>query len=419
MQKSLKPKSLLFPIIVCTIAAFFYLYDFVLRVLPQAMITPLMSNFGVHARGIGILASLFFWGYAPMQIPSGMLYDRFSPRKIMTTTIFLSALATLGFAVTQNFVLASFFRFVMGFMTAFAFVGALVVGAQWFRGQYFAFYTGLVQFLGCLGAILGITPVTLLMTRVGWRGATIWIAVIGFILALIVFLIVKDAPNRSAELHVYPASHYKKAFTHAQTWWVALYGFAIWAPITIFATTWGLGYLENTYRVSMVIAGNFVSIIWLSIGISGPIVGWISKHFKSRRWPMWTCATIGFVSASLLVLSPALPRIALYLCLIGYGIGSSAQVLPFGLIVDIQPPQAIGAVVGFTNMAVIFSGLILLPAVGFIVQHAWSGQLVNGLPVYTHDDYSLALLMLPACFLLAFLTTFLIKETHCEKQHVY
>ena len=425
MTTQIKPKGLLIPIFICTVASLFYVYDFILRVMPEAMINVLMRDFRINAAGIGVLASLFFWGYAPMQIPCGMLYDRFSARKILTITVFFSALAALGFAYTQSFMLASFYRFVMGFMTSFAFVGALVVGATWFRGQYFAFYTGLVQFLGCIGAIIGITPVAVLTDRLGWRSASLWIAVAGFALTLLVWLFVRDAPPTpiSEEVTVHPSKSYrhayKMAFTHAQTWWVALYGFAIWAPVTVFATTWGVNYLQEAYHLSKIASGNLVSIIWWTIGFGGPLVGWLSNHLRTRRWPMWVCSFIGTLSALSILFIPSLSKTEITLFLIGYGIGASGLVLAFGLIVDLQPPKAVGAIVGFTNMAVILSGLTLLPAVGFIIERLWNGQVLNGAPIYSHQSYQIALLMLPACFLLAFLTTFLVKETHCEQTHEY
>jgi len=419
MAEQEKPKHIIIPIIICTIASFFYVYDYILRVIPEAMTNVLMRAFNIHAANFGILASLFFWGYSPMQIPCGMLYDRFSARSILTITVLCSALATLGFAFTDSFVVASLYRFIMGFMSSFAFVGALVVGATWFRGQYFALYTGLVQFLGCMGAIIGITPVALLTFHLGWRHATLWIAIVGIVLAALMFLVIKDAPNTNPELKTYPAKAYRKAFTHAQTWWVALFGFAIWSPIVVFAATWGVNYLEQTYNLERNIAGNYISTIWWTIAFGGPIVGWVSKHLRNRRWPMRICALFGFISAMIIIFIPTLSHTEIILTLVGYGIGASALVIAFGLIVDLQPPEAVGAIVGFTNMAVIFGGIVWIPTVGFIIQSLWDGSTAYGFPVYSHNDYQVALLMIPASFLLAFILSFVIKETHCEKVHEY
>lgn len=422
MQKQLKAKHLIIATVVCVIASFFYVYDFIVRVMPQAMSGSLMRDLHIQAAGLGVLASLFFWGYAPMQIPCGLLFDRISARKILTVTTLFSALATLGFAYTDSFFMASFYRFVMGFMTSFAFVGALVVGAMWFRGQYFAMYTGLVQFLGCIGAIVGITPVAALTDHIGWRQASLWIAIIGFVLTALIWVFVKDAPNAAANTNSitpHPGKAYRRAFKHPQTWWVALFGFAIWAPTNIFGTTWGLSYLEEAFGLNQIVAGNYVSIVWWTIAFGGPLVGWLSKYFKSRRLPMYVCSIIGTLSAAGLLYAPFPSHLMLALWLIGIGIGSSALVIAFGLVVDTQPPEAVGTIVGFINMAVIFSGLTLLPLTGFLLQHLWMGKMANGAPIYMHHTYQIALVALPACFLLSLISTFLVKETHCEQLHEY
>jgi len=368
-----KPKSLLIPIITCIIASCFYIYDYILRVMPQAMAFQLMQDLKIDAGDLGVLSSLFFWGYAPMQIPCGMLFDRFSARKILTIGILLASLATLGFAHTSHFVLASFYRFIMGFTGSFAFVGALVVGANWFRGQHFALYTGLVQFLGCMGAIIGISPLAAITLRFGWQNATQGLAILGLILAAIMWLIVRDAP-KVAIPETYSSSSpktYHKAFHNPQTWYVALYGFAIWGPITIFANLWGVPFLEEAYGFNKILASNHISTIWLTIAFGGLLVGWISKHFKTRRIPMFFCSIVGIPASIGILFLPHLPHYILNILLIAFGVSTSGLVIVFGLVADIQPPKSIGMVIGFTNMAVILGGLILLPAAGFIMRYLW------------------------------------------------
>jgi len=420
MRKTAQEKSLAMRVIICLIASTFYIYDYILRVMPEAMADELMRDFNIGAKGLGILASLFFWGYAPMQIPSGILFDQFSPRKILSLTVFLSAVATLGFTFTHSSVLAAIYRFVMGFVTSFAFVGALVVGAGWFRGKLFAFYTGLVQFLGCMGAIVGITPVAYFTHHFGWRQTSLFIALLGFLLTALTALLVKDAPQRMNHNKEPPLKQiYQEVFRNSQTWWVALFGFAIWAPITIFAALWGVSYLQEAYKISRIAASNQISIIWFTIAIGGPAVGWLSNHFKTRRIPMFLCASLGLLSSLGILFLSKISHFEISLLLICYGLGASALVIAFGLIVDLHPPKAVGAVIGFTNMSIIFAGLTLLPAVGFIIQHLWDGTLINNTIHYSHQNYQMALLVLPSCFALAFITTFFVKETHCRKLHTY
>ncbi len=419
-----KKQKLLLPFIICSVAASFYIYDYILRIMPQAMTRALMQSFHINAGELGLLASLFFWGYAPMQIPVGMLFDRFSARLLLTVTLLLSSFSVLGFAFAHSYTAAAIFRFVMGVMTSFSFVGALVVGVNWFRGQYFAFYTGLVQFLGCMGAILGLTPVVLLTRHHDWRVATLWIAIFGFILTVLMWFVVRDVPTLEREkprkriLTKRPPS-YRTAFSNPQTWWVALYGFAVWSPVTIFAILWGVPYLHDVYHFAQVDAGTQISIIWFTIAIGGPLVGWFSKHIQQRRLPMIICSILGMTSSLAIIHFTHLSQMMLAGLFIIFGLGASGLVVAFGLVVDIQPPETVGAIVGFTNMAVILGGLTLQPVVGFVIQHLWKGATKNGIHVYSHHAYEIALLTVPLSFLLTLITALLIKETHCKKQYKY
>lgn len=403
-------KTFLIAFLACSVAASFYIYDFVLRTLPQAMTQNLMDAFKIQAGRFGLLSSLFFWGYAPMQIPVGILFDRFNARLLLTFTVLFSSLATLGFAYTETYSLALIFRLIMGVTTSFAFVGALVVGMQWFKRNYFAMYTGLVQFLGCVGAIIGITPVSYFLNYYSWRTVSLWIAIIGCLLAVLTWFFVRDVPKSTSRyswaLHL---EHYRAALLNSQTWFVAIFGFAIWSPVTIFAVLWGMPYLENIYHLSKVTAATQISIIWITIAFGGPLVGWTSKKIGKRRLPMILCSLTGLIASAILVYSEPLSSTFLIFLLILYGIGASGLVLAFGLVADIQSPKTIGAAIGFTNMAVILGGIIFQPTVGYIIQNVG--------PLYSHHSFRIGLTIIPLSFLLALVISFLITETNCMKKY--
>jgi biotin transporter BioY len=70
---------------------------------------------------------------------------------------------------------------------------------------------------------------------------------------------------------------------------------------------------------------------------------------------------------------------------------------------------------GFNNMAVVLSGAVFQPIVGWILDKLWDGAMVNGAPFYSTKNYTLALLSVPACYLVSWIcAAFFIKETHCK-----
>ena len=76
------------------LASLFYLYEYILQVAPSVMALPMMTTFHVTASGFGIISAFYFYAYAPMQFPAGLMFDRFGPRRLMTGALILCALGS-------------------------------------------------------------------------------------------------------------------------------------------------------------------------------------------------------------------------------------------------------------------------------------------------------------------------------------
>lgn len=407
------------PLIICSLASLLYVYGFTVRVMPSAMTTDLMTSLNIHAFGLGWLTSFFFWGYAPMQIPVGMLYDKFDARKLLSIAIALCAVATILFGISDNYALAMATRLIMGAMAAFGFVGALIVGATWFDSKYFSTYTGFVQILGTCGAIIGQGPVAGLTHIFGWHETAIGVGVIGLICSLVVLYYVRPGPNKTLikEHHEFEKQKidFSKVFKNPQNWWAAFYGFTTWTPIAVFGSLWGVPFLHEKFVIHKVAAAFLVSIAWIGVAVGGPIFGWMSIRTNLRRLPMIFSSALGLIVSIWLIYLNIHINIMTYVLLFLFGLSASAQVTSFGLISDINDKKILGTASGFTNMAVVAGGLLLIPLAGAIIQHLWNGTYENGSPAYTLHEYQVALLLIPIVFLLGLIVSlFFIKETYCE-----
>lgn len=421
MKKNHLAKYGFLAVIVGFTASLFYIFDFLARVMPSAMTHELMQAFSVQAGALGVLSSLFFYGYAPMQIPAGILLDKLGARKVLTLSLLFSALATLAFAYTSHLGIAMVCRFVMGFMAAFAYIGALKVGAHWFKAQHFAIYASLVQIFGCVGAIVGEGPVAKLTAEYGWQEASILVAVLGLIFAALTVLIVRNHPPKPWANyigHTIDLTEKEKSlpFWHifkSRTIWVsALYGFAIWAPISIFAVLWGVPFLSRAYHLTNVSAASSLSFVWIGVAVGGPIITTLSSWLEQRRMLMIISALIGLISGVWMIYFPPNSTAMLIILLLLFGAAASSMALTFALIMDTQPKSLIATASGFINMAIVLGGLTLQPAVGFILDAIWKGQLdSNGSPIYSISDYQTGLMVVPISFAIALLTAlFLVRK---------
>lgn len=412
--------------IICSLPILFYLYEFAIRTIPSAMTHELMENFNITAAGLGILTSLFYYGYSAMQIPVGLLYDRFGARLLLTTATGLCALATFLFGLSPNIWVAGAAFFLIGFVSSFAFIGALVLVSNWFPRKYFAMIAGMVNFLGCVGGIVGQKPVAVLVQKIGWHQTIYCVAALGVILFILMLLLLRNRPSGQAPSHVYSSTRAQigeiqrlKIVCHnPQTWWIALYSFAAWAPVIVFAGLWGIPFLETFYHISISMAASALIFFWLGVAMGSPIIGWWSNHINSRRIPAVFCGLLSLLTSIAIIYSGALSWLYLNILLFLFGAGSSGQALSFAIVQDNHPPIVAGTAISINNMASIVGGIFLQPVVGFILKYSSGTNILEGRSFYSAPDYQIALAIIPSAALMGIVTAlFFIKETHCKAQY--
>lgn len=422
MSRQATWKSLVFPIFICSLASLFYLYDFVLRVIPSIMATDLMAQYHVDAVGFGVLSSYFFIGYTIMQVPCGLLYDRYGPRRLLTINCLLAATASLLFISTNSFLIASIARLFMGVGSAFAYIGALMLVMRWLPKHFYATTVGIIQLMGATGAVIGQAALAFWISHSTPSRVMTHVAVIGFILAFLFFIFIRDYPasmkhKLKRHFHANILRRLKRVLNRPQNWFTALYAFAIWAPISVFAALWDVPFLQEVDHISATSAAALASSVWVGIGIGGPALGWLSEHLHSRRTPLLIAALLGVVASSFIIFTPKQPHYIEVLLLLLFGVAGSAQAVTFGVISDNNAPRRGGTAAGFNNMAIVLGGAMMQPLVGLMIR--WHSHGAADKPIhYVTSDYQFALTILPICFAVAFLVAlFFIRETKCTPQY--
>lgn len=400
------------------LAASFYLYEFILQVAPSVMADSMMKTFGVSGQGFGFISAFYFYAYAPTQLPAGVLYDRYGPRKLMTFAITLCALGSAFFASTDSVFTACIGRFLIGIGSAFSFIGVLVLISRWFPPYYFAILAGIAQLMSSVGAMFGEMPLSALISYVGWRNASFILAVAGFVLAGFFWAFIRDYPHQQNQTipNHYLRDEWKRLVTvckHAHTWIIGGYAFAIWTPIAVFAALWGVPYLQEKYQISVLAASGMCSMIWLGIGIGSPLLGWLSDRFASRKMALIASSVLGLSATLVLLYVPGLSVGCAYAVLFILGLGAGGQTVSFAVVKENNTAEYVGTASGFNNLSVLIGGAIFQPLVGYLLQHSNAWHLVNGVPVYSIESYQVALLVMPLCFLASLIiAAVLIKESH-------
>jgi MFS family permease len=421
------------PFLVVGLASLFYVYEFFLRVIPSAIAHELMRDFAIHATMLSFLSACFYYAYALMQIPAGLLCDRFGPKRTMIVSVLICSLATFLFSTTQSIHVASISRFFMGIGASCAFIGPLLLASRWFPPRYYSTIAGIVQTLGCLGAIIGGQPIAVLSGFLGWHSALNWAASIGIAIAILYCLVLRDHPkqtlnkpqkvsgkNQQRKSPIIYISEWKRLKTicqNSQSWWTGLAGINCWAPIAVFEL-WGIPYLMQWHNVSASVAAQAMIWMWLGIAISSPLIGFWSNRIQSRCKPLSLCALLSMISSMLIIYQPTDSWVIMCSCLFLLGVSAGAQPITFGLVNDTHPPEISGTAVGFNNMAVIAGGPLLQPLVGMLLQSHWQGGYVDHAPLYTLSDFHYALSIMPFCGFFGWITSkIFVKETRCKLQY--
>lgn len=410
------------PWLVWFLGAAYFFYEFLVQIAPGVMQSELMSSFSINAASFGLMGSLYLLAYGCMQLPAGVLLDRFGPRRLLTVATVVCAIGTLLFAMSPHFIFADIARFITGMGSAFAMIGALVLAAHWFPVNRFAFLHGLTLTIGILGAVFGAAPLAMLLEYFTWREVMFVLGAAGILLAFVIWKIVRDRPASahaaaSAQEHHIGTEHVavglKRILMHRQSWLTALYGTLMYAPTPVIAW-WGTKFLMLGHGLSKSSAAGLVSLMYIGWCIGSPLFGALSDNLGLRKLPLKISAVGTLITILPILYVPNLPIYVVGSLLFLFGFFTCGFVPAFSVVRELHPAKYSGTALGFMNMINSFGAAIPQPLIGIVLDLTWNGTLEKGEKVYSLSNYHVAFSAIPACFILALLILPFIKETHCK-----
>ena len=395
----------------------FFGYAFVQRVSPSVMTEELMREFAVGGAALGSLSAFYFYTYAAIQLPVGMLTDRFGPRKLMSVAAALCALAALVFAQSESLLGASIGRALIGGTVAFAFVGTLAIAGHWFQPARYAMLAGLLQTVGMSGGIFGQAPLRALVDVAGWRGTMVWLAGFAVLLAVALYLLVpKRSEAQKSGVAAPGILHGLRAVTiNPQTWVCALIGFGMASSMLAFGGLWGVPWLHSALGYGKTEAAAMTSTIFFGWAIFSPLCGWLSDRIGRRNPVLLVGAVTTLIAFALLIHATPQSRPALIVLLFLVGAGGSAMTVCFGSVRELNALEHSSTSLGLMNMCVVGSGAVLQPLLGWLLDLQWDGRLADGARIYSADAYGNAFNALLVSILAAFIAGLLLRETRCQQ----
>ncbi len=408
------------------LGAALYFIAFYQRVAPAVITNELTAAFNLTAATLGNLSAFYFYSYVAMQIPTGILADRWGPRALLTLGAGIAALGTLLFALAPTLFWAGAGRLLIGASVGVAFVCMLKLASHWMPPRQFALTSGLALFVGVMGAVFAGAPLRILVNGFGWRSVMLASAVITLGLALAIWSIVRDDPAQRGYETYFAGQHDARrqeslfaglleVLRYRNTWLIFFIPGAASGIVLTFAGLWGVPFLVTHYALSQTQAAGLSSLMMIAWAFGSLAYGAAADRLGKRK-PLYVG---GFVVSltlwSALIITPHLPHAALVAVLIALGFFSSNFIISFAFAKESVPAHLAGTVSGIANMGVMLGPMFMQPLVGWMLDQRWQGASANGARIYDFAAYQSSFALLLAWGAVSIILLLFTRETYCRQ----
>jgi sugar phosphate permease len=430
MNEDLAGKVLRFRWLIFLILALAYFFVYFHRLSLSVVADDLIKEFQTTASMMGLLGSVYFYCYAAMQFPAGLLSDSLGPRKSVTCFLIVAAAGSIVFGFAPTIKVAFIGRVLVGVGVSMVFIPTMKILSQWFRAHEFASMTGIFNAVGGIGVLAATWFLALMTALLGWRLSFELIGACTFIIVALAWLIVRDRPadkgwptlaeiDRADEAashtpHQIPLLQGAKRVVSEKYFWpVAIWFFFDCGIFFGFGALWSGPYLMHVYGMTRAQAGAVLSMIAWGMIVGSPPLGYLSdKVMKSRKKPFIFCAFLLVVDLAFLYLFPAdHSRIVLSIFFFIFSIcASSVVIFGFTMIKELFPVEIAGTSTGLVNIFPFLGGAVFMPLLGRVLD-AYPKTTAGG---YSLASYKMLLLVLLVASVVSLICTLLMKETFPE-----
>ncbi len=360
-----------------------YLVAYFHRVSPAIVADDLARSFHSGAAGVGLLASGYFYAYALMQVPVGLLSDSLGPRKTITFSCLLSALGSVLFGCAPGYGLALFSRILVGIGTSAVFVSSMKVIAEWFRGNEYGRVSGLLMAVGGVGFFTAATPLALLSETMSWRGAFVSVGAVTLLVTAATWYVVVDRPSQRG----LPSPHgdgagaaprrrredLKSVAKNRHFWCIAVWFIFRGGALYAFLGLWAGPFLMEVLGLSRANAGNILSFVALSMIVGSPLIGHLSDVTLRSRKKVLVGSSLLHCACWLALLTLDGSPGMLWLSVIFFFMGmTTASIGTIAITAgkELFPGAMAGTSIGMLNVFPFLGGVLFQPLMGWVLDRA-------------------------------------------------
>jgi sugar phosphate permease len=424
----MRPPPLRLSLLIWGLAAAFYLYGFFQRVAPASLALDLMRDFGLTAAALGNLSAFYYYCYAGMQLPTGVLVDRYGPSRLFFAGAIVGGLGALLFAAAPNAAVASVGRGLIGGAHAVAWISMLKLITHWFPAHRFGFMSGLSLAIGTIGAVLSGPPLRALADELGWRPIIAGAGIGALLLAIAIRRWMRDDPASAGGQSFAPDSARPgsrpapvlqgllEVWRYRNTGLLFVANSGVCGAFLTFAGLWGVPFLTQHHGLGVQRASLITSLMLVLFALGGTVAGTVSDRLRRRKLPYFFCAAALALGFCVLAAAPDAPLKTLVPPLLAGAFGAGGgTAISFGFAKESVPARLQGTVTGAANLGVMSGTLIQMPLIGLILDQLWRGTTANGVRVYDLAAYQTALSLLAGWVVLSTILLAFTRETYARQ----
>lgn len=395
-------------------------YAMSLQVATLDLTETLSTIFHVSIPQLTHLQSSFFYAMLIMQIPVGLLIDRFGPRKIPTLAIFTCAAGALVFSLSNSVMMIGIGRILMGIGGAFAFLNGLKIVSNWFYSRRYAFMLGVFIGLSALSMVLLEGAMHSLHLALGWRQALLVFSLVGLILGCLFFFIVQDVPGAGFSVHTGQQRQtfryfVSKAFKNPQNWLVSLVIGFVLGPLFSYHNIWSKEFLLTTYHFPETTANLMNTFLLAGYAIGMPLFARISTSIGRRKIFLIWGIVVAILMFLLIIYPPYLGAQTLAICHIILGLSASTMNLGYVIVHERNVPRIATTSLGISNL--FFGAFSAISQILAVI--LFQAGLVKSYELTAMADMQLSTLRVPIYLCIGLILAFFIKETRAKQVYSY
>lgn len=403
----------------CLAAAFFIVFFH--RYSTAVVADDLVLALNLSGTQLSSLASMYFYAYALMQIPSGILADYLGPRRTSAYGMIAAAFGSLLFGLSTTAFMAYSGRLLVGIGVSVVFVSTLKAQSVWFKPREFAFISGLTSVVGNIGGVSATVPLALTVVALGWR-ITFWlIALVSLFVAVLIIVFVRDKPqelNLAPQNVVVDTAPIKiwdgliKVVGNIQTWKGTLILAGVMGGVMSISGLWGIPYLMHVYDLSKTQASSYVLAMTLGVVVGSPLMGFLADKI-GRRKPIMLAGSAVYTlcwGGILLVGNGSVSLPLLYSLLFIAGLSGVSFILTFATAKESNHPSLSGIATSVVNTGGFFGAALLNITIGSMLDARWAGVYSAGTKVYPLSAYRAGFSLYFISGFVAFIVALTLKE---------